>query len=167
MSNLGMGILYSTMNELPYVWCERVYAPWGDMYEQMKQNGVALYALESGDPISEHDVLAFSIGYEMAYSTVLDMMDMAGIPIHSADRKTLLPLVIAGGTAALNPEPMADFIDIFLLGEGEEMNNELLALLRTAKAEGWSKQAFRKKHLRSAAYMFRCFISPFIMTTAR
>lgn len=145
MSNLGMGILYSTMNELPYVWCERVYAPWGDMYEQMKQNGVPLYALESGDPISEHDVLAFSIGYEMAYSTVLDIMDMAGIPIHSADRKTLLPLVIAGGTAALNPEPMADFIDIFLLGEGEEMNNELLALLRTAKAEGWSKQAFLEK----------------------
>lgn len=145
MSNLGMGILYLTMNELPYVWCERVYAPWGDMYEQMKQNGVPLYALESGDPISEHDVLAFSIGYEMAYSTVLDMMDMAGIPIHSADRKTLLPLVIAGGTAALNPEPMADFIDIFLLGEGEEMNNELLALLRTAKAEGWSKQAFLEK----------------------
>lgn len=145
MSNLGMGILYSTMNELPYIWCERVYAPWGDMYEQMKQNGVALYALESGDPISEHDVLAFSIGYEMAYSTVLDMMDMAGIPIHSADRKTLLPLVIAGGTAALNPEPMADFIDIFLLGEGEEMNNELLALLRTAKAEGWSKQDFLEK----------------------
>ena len=145
MSNLGMGILYSTMNELPYVWCERVYAPWGDMYEQMKQNGVALYALESGDPISEHDVLAFSIGYEMAYSTVLDMMDMAGIPIHSADRKTLLPLVIAGGTAALNPEPMAVFIDILLLGEGEEMNNELLALLRTAKAEGWSKQDFLEK----------------------
>ena len=145
MSNLGMGILYSTMNELPYVWCERVYAPWGDMYEQMKQNGVALYALESGDPISEHDVLAFSIGYEMAYSTVLDMIDMAGIPIHSADREDLLPLVIAGGTAALNPEPMADFIDIFLLGEGEEMNNELLALLRTAKAEGWPKQAFLEK----------------------
>ena len=145
MSNLGMGILYSTMNELPYVWCERVYAPWGDMYEQLKQNGVALYALESGDPISEHDVLAFSIGYEMAYSTVLDMMDMAGIPIHSADREDLLPLVIAGGTAALNPEPMADFIDIFLLGEGEEMNNELLALLRTAKAEGWPKQAFLEK----------------------
>lgn len=145
MSNLGMGILYSTMNELPYVWCERVYAPLGDMYEQMKQNGVALYALESGDPISEHDVLAFSIGYEMAYSTVLDMMDMAGIPIHSADREDLLPLVIAGGTAALNPEPMADFIDIFLLGEGEEMNNELLALLRTAKAEGWPKQAFLEK----------------------
>lgn len=160
MSNLGMGILYSTMNELPYVWCERVYAPWGDMYEQMKLNGVALYALESGDPISEHDVLAFSIGYEMAYSTVLDMMDMAGIPIHSADRKTLLPLVIAGGTAALNPEPMADFIDIFLLGEGEEMNNELLALLRTAKAEGWSKQAFLEKASRIGGVYVPSFYKP-------
>ena len=160
MSNLGMGILYSTMNELPYVWCERVYAPWGDMYEQMKQNGVALYALESGDQISEHDVLAFSIGYEMAYSTVLDMMDMAGIPIHSADRKTLLPLVIAGGTAALNPEPMADFIDIFLLGEGEEMNNELLALLRTAKAEGWSKQDFLEKASRIGGVYVPSFYKP-------
>lgn len=160
MSNLGMGILYSTMNELPYVWCERVYAPWGDMYEQMKQNGVALYALESGDPISEHDVLAFSIGYEMAYSTVLDMMDMAGIPIHSTDRKTLLPLVIAGGTAALNPEPMADFIDIFLLGEGEEMNNELLALLRTAKAEGWSKQEFLEKASRIGGVYVPSFYKP-------
>lgn len=160
MSNLGMGILYSTMNELPYVWCERVYAPWGDMYEQMKQNGVPLYALESGDPISAHDVLAFSIGYEMAYSTVLDMMDMAGIPIHSADRKTLLPLVIAGGTAALNPEPMADFIDIFLLGEGEEMNNELLALLRTAKAEGWSKQDFLEKASRIGGVYVPSFYKP-------
>ena len=160
MSNLGMGILYSTMNELPYVWCERVYAPWGDMYEQMKQNGVVLYALESGDPISEHDVLAFSIGYEMAYSTVLDMMDMAGIPIHSADRHELLPLVIAGGTAALNPEPVADFIDIFLLGEGEEMNNELLALLRTAKAEGWSKQAFLEKASRIGGVYVPSFYKP-------
>ncbi len=140
MSNLGMGILYHTMNALPYVWVERVYAPWGDMYELMKQNGVPLYALESGDPISEHDILAFSIGYEMAYTTVLDMIDMAGVPIHSSERKSLFPLVIAGGTAALNPEPMADFIDIYLLGEGEEMNNELLELLRTAKREGWEKQ---------------------------
>ena len=139
MSNLGMGILYHTMNTLPYVWVERVFAPWGDMYEQMKENNVPLYALESGDPISEHDILAFSIGYEMAYTTVLDMIDMAGVPIRSADRKELFPLVIAGGTAALNPEPMADFIDLFLLGEGEEMNNELLELLRTAKREGWEK----------------------------
>lgn len=145
MSNLGMGILYSTMNELPYVWCERVYAPWGDMYEEMKKSDVKLYALESGDPISEHDVLAFSVGYEMAYTTVLDMIDMAGLPIHSAERTELLPLVLIGGTAALNPEPMADFVDIFLLGEGEEMNNELLALIHEAKQNGWSKAEFLKK----------------------
>ncbi len=157
MSNLGMSILYSTMNELPYVWCERVFAPWGDMYQEMKKEGIPLYALESGDPISEHDVLAFSIGYEMAYSTVLDMINMAGLPVHRAERRELLPLVIAGGTAALNPEPMSDFIDIFLLGEGEEMNNELLELLHSAKSEGWEKESF----LREAAKIGGVYVPEF------
>lgn len=160
MSNLGMGILYSTMNELPYVWCERVFAPWGDMYDEMKAANIPLYALESGDPISEHDVIAFSIGYEMAYSTVLDMIDMAGLPIHSAERTELLPLVIAGGTAALNPEPMADFIDVFLLGEGEEMNNELLALLNEAKLGGWSKTEFLKKAVQIGGVLVPSFYKP-------
>ena len=160
MSNLGMGILYSTMNELPYVWCERVFAPWGDMYNEMKAANIPLYALESGDPVSEHDVIAFSIGYEMAYYTVLDMIDMAGLPIHSAERTELLPLVIAGGTAALNPEPMADFIDIFLLGEGEEMNNELLALLNEAKLGGWSKTEFLKKAAQIGGVLVPSFYKP-------
>lgn len=160
MSNLGMGILYSTMNELPYVWCERVYAPWGDMYEEMKKSDVKLYALESGDPISEHDVLAFSVGYEMAYTTVLDMIDMAGLPIHSAERTELLPLVLIGGTAALNPEPMADFVDIFLLGEGEEMNNELLALIHDAKKNGWSKAEFLKKACNIGGVYVPSFYTP-------
>lgn len=160
MSNLGMGILYSTMNELPYVWCERVYAPWGDMYEEMKKSDVKLYALESGDPISEHDVLAFSVGYEMAYTTVLDMMDMAGLPIHSAERTELLPLVLIGGTAALNPEPMADFVDIFLLGEGEEMDNELLALIHDAKKNGWSKAEFLKKACNIGGVYVPSFYTP-------
>lgn len=160
MSNLGMGILYSTMNELPYVWCERVYAPWGDMYEEMRKSDVKLYALESGDPISEHDVLAFSVGYEMAYTTVLDMMDMAGLPIHSAERTELLPLVLIGGTAALNPEPMADFVDIFLLGEGEEMNNELLALIHDAKKNGWSKAEFLKKACNIGGVYVPSFYTP-------
>lgn len=160
MSNLGMGILYSTMNELPYVWCERVFAPWGDMYNEMKAANIPLYALESGDPISEHDVIAFSIGYEMAYSTVLDMIDMAGLPIHSTERTELLPLVIAGGTAALNPEPMADFIDVFLLGEGEEMNNELLALLNEAKFGGWSKTEFLKKAVQIGGVLVPSFYKP-------
>lgn len=160
MSNLGMGILYSTMNELPYVWCERVYAPWGDMYEEMKKSAFKLYALESGDPISEHDVLAFSVGYEMAYTTVLDMIDMAGLPIHSAERTELLPLVLIGGTAALNPEPMADFVDIFLLGEGEEMNNELLALIHEAKQNGWSKAEFLKKACNIGGVYVPSFYTP-------
>ena len=160
MSNLGMGILYSTMNELPDVWCERVYAPWGDMYEEMKKSDVKLYALESGDPISEHDVLAFSVGYEMAYTTVLDMIDMAGLPIHSAERTELLPLVLIGGTAALNPEPMADFVDIFLLGEGEEMNNELLALIHEAKQNGWSKAEFLKKACNIGGVYVPSFYTP-------
>ncbi len=144
MSNLGMKILYHTMNSLEYVWCERVFAPWSDMYEEMKRNSIPLYALESGDPLSEFDVLAFSVGYEMAYTTVLDMLDMAGLPVRSADRKELLPIVFAGGSAGVNPEPMAPFMDLFVIGEGEEMNNELLELLHTAKLEEWSKEQFLK-----------------------
>ena len=162
MSNLGMGILYSTMNELPYVWCERVYAPWGDMYDEMKKADVKLYALESGDPISEHDVLAFSVGYEMAYTTVLDMIDMAGLPVRNADRTELLPLVVMGGTAALNPEPMADFVDIFLLGEGEEMNNELLELLHEAKKNGWSKTDFLKEACHIGGVYVPSFYKPIL-----
>ena len=142
MSNLGLSILYYTMNSLDFVWCERVFAPWGDMYEEMKKAGIPLYALESGDPLSEFDSLAFSIGYEMAYTTVLDMLDMAGIPLRSAERTELLPLIWAGGTAGVNAEPMAPFLDLFVIGEGEEVNNELLTLLREAKLSGWSKHEF-------------------------
>ena len=145
MSNLGMSILYHTMNSLDYVWCERVFAPWGDMYEEMKRAQIPLYALESGDSLDQFDVLAFSVGYEMAYTTVLDMMDQAGLPLRSADREKLLPLVFAGGSAAVNAEPMADFMDLFVIGEGEEMNNELLALLKQAKEEGWSKRVFLRR----------------------
>lgn len=145
MSNLGMSILYHTMNSLDFVWCERVFAPWGDMYEEMKKAFLPLYALESGDPVSEFDVVAFSIGYEMAYTTVLDMLSMSDIPLRSENRESLLPLVVAGGSAAVNAEPMAPFIDLFFIGEGEEMDNELLSLLREAKKQGWSKRDFLRK----------------------
>ena len=145
MSNLGMSILYHTMNSLDFVWCERVFAPWGDMYEEMKKAEIPLYALESGDSLDRFDVLAFSIGYEMAYTTVLDMIDQAGLPLRSRDRDNLLPLVFAGGSAAVNAEPMAEFMDLFVIGEGEEMNNELLTLLRQAKQENWSKAVFLKR----------------------
>ena len=142
MSNLGMSILYHTMNSLDFVWCERVFAPWGDMYEEMNRAGLPLYALESGDSLDKFDALAFSVGYEMAYTTVLDMLHMAGLPLRSADRPNLLPLVFAGGSAAVNAEPVADFMDLFVIGEGEEMNNELLTLLHRAKQAGWSKREF-------------------------
>ena len=142
MSNIGMRILYGVMNNMPGVWCERVFAPWGDMKAEMKQAGIPLYALESGDPVSEFDVVAFSIGYEMAYTTVLDMLDMAGIPLHSAERTDLTPLVIAGGTSCVNPGPMSDFLDLMILGEGEEVDPEVLELYRKARNEGWSKHRF-------------------------
>ena len=145
MSNLGMSILYHTMNSLDFVWCERAFAPWGDMYDEMKKAALPLYALESWDSLRDFDALAFSIGYEMAYTTVLDMLDMAGIPLRAKERTGLLPLVFAGGTAAVNPEPMADFMDLFVIGEGEEMNNELLVLFRQAKLEGWGKHDFLVK----------------------
>lgn len=142
MSNIGMRILYSVMNQMPGVWCERVFAPWGDMEQEMRAAGIPLYALESGDPVSDFDVLGFSIGYEMAYTAVLDMLDLAGIPLRSEDRPELVPLVFAGGTSCCNPEPMAPFFDLMVIGEGEEVNCELLELFRTARDEGWDKQRF-------------------------
>ena len=148
MSNLGMSILYQTMNTLEDVWCERVFAPWGDMYEEMKKAGIPLYALESGDPVGEFDTVMFSIGYEMAYTTVLDMLDMSGIPLRSENRPDLLPIVCAGGSACVNAEPMAPFIDLFFLGEGEELDNEVLLLLQKAKREAWSKKAFLREAAR-------------------
>jgi radical SAM family uncharacterized protein len=142
MSNLGMRILYGLMNEMPGVWCERVFAPWGDMEKEMRNANIPLWALESGDSVGEFDIVGFSLGYEMAYTNVLNMLDLAGIPLHRTERTSLAPLVIAGGTSCCNPEPMADFIDLFLLGEGEDVDREVVELYRQAKAEGWDKPRF-------------------------
>ena len=147
MSNLGMRILYDTINSMEDVWCERVFAPWDDMEREMRENGVPLYALESGDALGDFDALGFSLGYEMAYTTVLNMLDLAGIPLRASERSALLPLVFAGGSSCCNPEPMSDFMDLFVLGEGEALDNELLALLLEAKRGGWDKPRF----LRAAA----------------
>ena len=149
MSNLGMRILYGIMNNMEGVWCERVFAPWGDMEEEMRRAGLPLYALESGDPIRDFDIIAFSVGYEMAFPAMLNMLDLAGVPLHASERTELTPLVIAGGTAMFNCEPIADFIDIAEIGEGEEMNAELIELHRRARREGWTKQQF----LRAAAQL--------------
>ncbi len=139
MSNLGLRILYGVMNQLPWVWCERAFAPWGDMEEELRREGILLYGLESGEPIADFDLIGFSLGYEMAYTNVLNMLDLAGLPVRSEERRGLAPLVVAGGTCAFNPEPLAPFVDIFSLGEGEDVSVELLELYRKAKAEEWSK----------------------------
>ena len=142
MSNLGMRILYGVMNEMDGGWCERVFAPWGDMEEEMRKNNIPLFGLESGDPITNFDIVAFSVGYEMAFPAILNMLDLANIPLHASEREGLTPLVIAGGTAMYNAEPMADFIDIVSLGEGEYVTVELIELHRKARREGWSKHEF-------------------------
>ena len=142
MSNLGMRILYGVMNNIEGVWCERCFAPWGDMEQEMRNVNIPLYALESFDPINEFDIIAFSIGYEMAFPAMVDMLDLAGVPLHASERTALTPLVVAGGTAMYNCEPIADFIDLALIGEGEEMDVELIELHRQARREGWSKHEF-------------------------
>lgn len=142
MSNLGMRILYGVMNNIEGVWCERCFAPWGDMEQEMRNANIPLYALESFDPIKDFDIIAFSIGYEMAFPAMVDMLDLAGVPLHASERTALTPLVVAGGTAMYNCEPIADFIDLALIGEGEEMDVELIELHRRARREGWSKHEF-------------------------
>ena len=142
MSNVGMRILYGVMNRMEGVWCQRVFAPWGDMEEAMRRHNLPLWALESQEPVKDFDMIAFTIGYEMAYSNVLNMLDLAGVPLYSKDRTDLHNIVFAGGVCAFNPEPLADFIDFFSLGEGEESTVEIVALYDKAKAEGWSKEAF-------------------------
>ena len=142
MSNLGMRILYGVMNNIEGVWCERCFAPWGDMEQEMRNAHIPLYALESFDPIKDFDIIAFSIGYEMAFPAMVDMLDLAGVPLHASERTALTPLVVAGGTAMYNCEPIADFIDLALIGECEEMDVELIELHRQARREGWSKHEF-------------------------
>ena len=118
MSNLGMRILYGAMNQVEGLWCERAFAPWGDMEEEMRREGIQLYGLESGDPLCDFDIIGFSLGYEMAYTNVLNMLDLAGLPLRSEERRDLAPLVVAGGTCAYNPEPLAPFVDFFVAGGG-------------------------------------------------
>ncbi len=145
MSHLGMKILYSLYNQRENWWCERVFAPDADMEQAMRENNIPLYGLESLDPIGNFDFILFTLQYEMSYTAILNMLDLAGVPIHARDRKALAPIVAAGGPCACNPEPIADFIDIFILGEGEEVNVELTDLYETAKKQGWSKEQFLLK----------------------
>lgn len=142
MSNLGLRILYGSMNQAEGVWCERAFAPWGDMEEEMRKEHIPLYALESGDSLKNFDFVGFSLGYEMAYTNVLNMLDLAHIPLHSDQRGEDDPIIVAGGTCVYNGEPLADFIDIFSLGEGEDVTLEMIDLYRKGKQAGWSRAEF-------------------------
>ena len=142
MSNVGMRILYGVMNQMDGVWCQRVFAPWGDMEEAMRQHDLPLWALESQAPVKDFDMIAFTIGYEMSYSNILHMLNLAQLPLRSRDRQGLKNIVFAGGVCAYNPEPLAEYIDFFSLGEGEEITPEIIRLYDQAKAEDWSKERF-------------------------
>ena len=142
MSHLGMKILYSLVNARDDAWCERVFAPDVDMEQIMRDNGIPLYALESGEAIKDFDLIGFTMQYELSYTNVLNMLDLAGLPVRSRDRKDLTPIVIAGGACVCNAEPMAEFFDITLPGDGEEVTNELIDLLKEYKAKGATKREF-------------------------
>lgn len=142
MSHLGMKILYSLTNSRENYWCERVFAPDVDFEELMRKNDIPLYGLESLEPIKDFDFIGFTIQYEMCYTNILNMLDLAGVPVKACDRTALAPIVVAGGPCVCNPEPLVDFIDIFIIGEGEEVNLELMDLYAEMKKKGASKQEF-------------------------
>ena len=145
MSHLGMKILYSLFNSVPYIWCERVFAPWIDMEEEMRRHNIPLYALESGDPISDFDFIGFTLQYELSYSNMLNMLKMGNVPILSSERTELKNIVVAGGPCACNPEPIADFVDIFFIGEGEEVDLEVMEIFRRCRDEGADKPEFLRR----------------------
>ena len=142
MSHLGSRILYGLLNDQKGIWCERVCAPWIDMEAEMREAGLPLYGLESGDPLSDFDIIAFTLQYELSFSNILNMLDLGGIPVLAKDRTELKHIVACGGPCAYNPEPLADFVDLFMIGDGEEIMLEFTDLYRKAKREGWSKQEF-------------------------
>lgn len=144
MSHLGMKILYSLINSRDNYWCERVFAPDTDMEEIMRERGIPLFALESRDALADFDAIGFTLQYELCYTNVLNMLDLAGIPLRSANRGDSLdtPIIVAGGPCVCNPEPLADFIDVFEIGEGEEVMLEFLDLLNEYKNSGKTRSEF-------------------------
>jgi len=142
MSHLGMQILYFIVNSRADTLMERVFAPWPDMEEKMRECNLPLFALESRRPVRDFDVVAFTLQYEMSYSNVLNMLDLAGIPLKTSLRSKEHPLVIAGGPCAFNPEPLADFIDLFIIGEGEEAIGDFLDIFRDGRRRNLDKKDF-------------------------
>lgn len=142
MSHLGSVILYHMTNERADTYAERAYVPFKDMQERMAEAGIPLYSLETFTPAKEFDIIGVNLSYEMCYTTVLKLLELAELPILSAERNEDWPLVMAGGTCTYNPEPLSDFVDLFIIGEGEEVNNELLDLYAAHKKRGFSKEAY-------------------------
>lgn len=145
MSHLGIQILYDMFNRMEGVWCERVYSPWVDLDAVMRREKIPLFALESQDPIKEFDFLGITIQYEMCYTNILQVLDLAQIPLLSRERTEQDPIVIGGGPCAYNPEPIADFFDLFYIGEGETRYEELIALYRDCRREGIGRAGFLRK----------------------
>ena len=145
MSHLGIQILYDMLNSFEDVWCERVYSPWVDLDRIMREKHIPLFALESQDPIKEFDFLGITIQYEMCYTNILQVLDLSGIPLLAKDRTGKDPIVIGGGPCTYNPEPIADFFDIFYIGEGEPRYRELIDLYKECKKKGLSRQNFLRK----------------------
>lgn len=145
MSHLGMKILYSLVNSREDAWCERVFAPDSDMEEQMRKNNIRLFALESEDDIRDFDMIGFTLMYELSYTNVLNILDLAGIPLKASERDDLTPIIACGGPCTCNPEPIADFVDIVFLGDGEESTMQLLDLLKECKRNGCTKHEFLLK----------------------
>jgi radical SAM family uncharacterized protein len=145
MSHLGLHILYNLLNNEEDIYCERVFAPWIDMEEEMKKNNIPLYALESKESLKNFDFIGFTLQYEMSYTNVLNMLSLADIPLLSANRKEEDPIIIAGGPCAYNPEPLAEIIDVFVIGEGEEITLEILKIYKDYKTKGKSKREFLER----------------------
>ncbi|MCH5323892.1 MAG: TIGR03960 family B12-binding radical SAM protein [Eubacterium sp.] len=142
MSHLGIKILYALKNSVPNYWCERVFMPLPDMEEKMRENDIPLYGLESLEPIKDFEFIGFTLQYELCYTNILSMLELAGVPIFAKDRKDLFPIVMGGGPCVCNAEPIADFFDLFVLGEGEEVNLELMSLAEKFKKNGGTKAEF-------------------------
>lgn len=142
MSNLGMMILYNMFNQREDVWCERLFSPWPDLDKVMREEKIPLFALESQEPIRDFDFLGITIGYEMCYTNILQVLDLSGIPLKSADRGEDFPIVIGGGACAYNPEPLAPFFDMFYIGEGETVYDALFDAYKANKKAGGSRKDF-------------------------
>ncbi len=157
MSHLGMKILYHLLNSAPDIYCERFFTPWVDMEEEMKKENIPLFSLETKSPARDFDFLGFTLQYEMSYTNILNMLALGNIPLLSEDRDDSYPIICAGGPCAYNPEPLAPFVDFFMLGEGEEMIMEVMDLYREMKKSGKSKQEFLKEIVKIEGIYVPCF----------